>query len=144
MRKGKFSRTWKSSVLPKKQRKYVYNAPLHIKSKLTSCHLSKELRIKYGMRNLTPRKGDKVKIVRGQFKGKTGKISDVDIKQTRLYIEGIEVFKKDGSKSQFGIHPSKVLLTEIGTDDKTRMKHAKKESKETTKKTATGGKVKNG
>ncbi|MFA5142407.1 MAG: 50S ribosomal protein L24 [Candidatus Woesearchaeota archaeon] len=141
MRQGKFSRTWKASVLTKKQRKYVYNAPFHIKSKFMSSHLSKDLSEKYGMRNIEVRKDDKVKIVRGQFKGKTGKISRADVKHTKIYVEGIELFKKDGSKSQFPIHPSKVIITELALGDKRRMKHVKKEI---TKKTATGGKVKNG
>ena len=48
--KKDFSKSWKSSRQPRKQRKYVFNAPLHIRHKLVSANLSKELRKKYGKR----------------------------------------------------------------------------------------------
>ena len=70
--KKKFSKKWKASGKARKQRKYVANAPLHIKKKFLSANLSKELRKKYG-RSLQIRKGDSVKVMRGKFKGKTGK-----------------------------------------------------------------------
>ena len=90
-----FSKYWKASRKPKKQRKYQYNAPLHIRNKLVSSRLSKELAKKYGARNITLKKGDKVKIMRGQFSGKTGKVSRVDLKKASIFIEGIEQMKID-------------------------------------------------
>ena len=45
--KKKFSESWKSSKQVRKQRKYRYNAPLHIKQKFVNVHLAKELRKKY-------------------------------------------------------------------------------------------------
>ena len=41
-----FSKSWVSSKKPGKQRKYRINAPLNIKRKFLSVHLSKELREK--------------------------------------------------------------------------------------------------
>ena len=43
---------WKSSKQPRKQRKYIANAPLHIKIKLTGVNLAKELRKKYQKRSI--------------------------------------------------------------------------------------------
>ena len=82
--KKKFSKSWVSSKKPRKKRKYRANAPLNIKRKFLSSHLSKELRDKYKIRNIPVRKNDKVKIVRGQFKGKTGKIIKVITKKSNL------------------------------------------------------------
>jgi large subunit ribosomal protein L24 len=62
--KTDFSKSWKSSKQPRKQRKYLYNMDLHNVKKLMSAHLSKELMKKYGKRNIPIRKGDKVKIMR--------------------------------------------------------------------------------
>ena len=50
----------------RKQRNYRHKAPLHIKQKFVSAHLSKELRQKCGRRSLGVRKGDKVKVTTGQ------------------------------------------------------------------------------
>ena len=85
-------------------------------------HLSKELKKKYGKRNLGLKKGDKVKIVKGQFKKRVGKVERVDLKKTRVYISGIEVAKKDGTKAALSIHPSNLIITELDLDDKMRLK----------------------
>jgi len=120
--KKEFAKSWIRSKQPRKQRKYRYNAPLHIKSKFSSAHLSKELKKKYGKRSVEVRKEDKVKIMRGQFKGKSGKIERVDIKKSKVYITGIEVIKKDGTKILYPIHPSNLLIEELNLTDKKRAK----------------------
>ncbi|MEW6063190.1 MAG: 50S ribosomal protein L24 [Nanoarchaeota archaeon] len=119
MKKG-FSRHWKSSKQPRKQRKYKHNAPLHVLHKLMSSHLSKELIKKYGKRSIVIRRGDKVKIVRGQFKKKTGKVEKVDLKKQRVYIEGVQVVSKKGNKSFYPIHPSNLIILELNLSDKLR------------------------
>ena len=123
----RWSKSWKASKKPGKQRKYNSNLPLHIRKALMSVTLSKELRKKYGVRNLPVRTGDKVKILRGQFKKKTGKVTSVNLTKTKVYIEGIEQVKKDGSKAFYPIHPSNVMVTELELDDKKRKKILQKQ-----------------
>lgn len=124
--KTKFSKTWKRSKQPRKQRKYRYNAPLHIKTKFMSAHLSKELRQKHKKRSFSVRKGDKVKVMRGQFKKKTGKIERIDVKKSRVYITGIEFIKKDGTKTMYPINPSNLMIIELNLDDKKRSEALKR------------------
>lgn len=118
--KTKFSKTWISSTQPRKQRKYRYNATLEIKRKFLSINLSKDLRKKYGIRNIKPRTGDKVQITRGTFKSKSGAIEKIDAKNTKIYVAKIELTKKDGSKSKVPIHPSNLQITELNMNDKLR------------------------
>jgi large subunit ribosomal protein L24 len=120
--KTKFSRSWTKSKQPRKQRKYRHYAPLHIKQKFVSVHLSKELRKKYNKRSMNLRKGDGVKVIRGQFKNKTGKIEEVNLKKTSVYVSGIEIVKRDGTKARYPIHPSNLMITELNMDDKMRSK----------------------
>lgn len=120
--KQKFSKTWNRSKQPRKQRKYRYNAPLSTKSKFMGSHLSKELREKYNKRSIVIRKGDSVKVLRGQFKKKTGKVDRVDIKKTKVYINGIDITKKDGTKALYPINPSNIMITALNLDDKKRKK----------------------
>jgi len=127
--KTKFSKTWNRSKQPRKQRKYRFNAPLHIKQKFLSVNLSKELRKKYDKRSMEIRKEDTVKIMRGQFRGKTGKVEKVDRKKTEVYVHGMEVAKKDGSKTNYPIHPSNLMITSLYLDDKKRLKRLKGEKK---------------
>ena len=120
--KRKFSTQWKSSRKPSKQKKYRLNAPLHIKQKFMSTHLSKELRQKYKKRNVDLRKGDKVKVMRGNFKKHEGKVDRVDMKKSLIFITGVEAVKKDGTKRLIGINPSNLMITESNIDDKLRQK----------------------
>ncbi|MEK6949865.1 MAG: 50S ribosomal protein L24, partial [Nanoarchaeota archaeon] len=85
-------------------------------------HLSKDLHKKYGKRSANLRKGDSVKISRGQFRNKTGKVEEVNLKETRAYVSGIEHVKKDETKSRLPIHPSNLIITELNMDDKRRAK----------------------
>ena len=84
--------------------------------------LSKELTKKYGRRNLGIRKGDRVKIVRGNFKAHTGKIERVLTKKMKVYVEGIQLIKRDGNKAYYPLHPSNLIITELNLDDKKRVK----------------------
>jgi large subunit ribosomal protein L24 len=116
----KFTTTWKSSKQPRKQRKYLFNAPLHVKHKLLAAPLVKTLQQKYKKSNVSVRTGDIVKIMRGQFKGQRGKIALVKLKRMRVAVEGVQQIKKDGSKSYYLIHPSKVMIEELNLEDKRR------------------------
>jgi len=120
--KKKFSSKWKSSKQARKQRKYRHNASLHIKQKFVSVHLSKELRKKYNKRNLGVKKGDKVKVVRGQFRKHTGSVESVDLKKSKVRVSGIEITKKEGTKTTYPIDPSNLIITELSIDDKRRQK----------------------
>ncbi|MFH0936324.1 MAG: 50S ribosomal protein L24 [Candidatus Woesearchaeota archaeon] len=120
--KIKWSKHWKSSKQRRKQRKYRYNAPLHVRKKFLSVNLSKDLKKRYNTRNISLRKGDKVKVVRGQFKKHIGKVESLNYKKIRVYIEGINAVKKDGTKKFIPINPSNLMITELNLDDKERKK----------------------
>ena len=138
MKSKKFSKNWKKSKKIEKQRKYRKNAPKHLKKKFLSAHLSKELREKYNKRTLPLRKGDKVKIMRGQFKGEEGKINTVKVNKEKLFIDGIELIKKDGTKVPYPIHTSNVMITNLNLDDKKRkQKIEESKKKEETNKNKT-------
>ncbi len=125
----KFSRAWKGSKKPRKQRKYAAKAPLHLRKKLVSVHLSKDLMKKHGKRNIPIRVGDKIKILRGQFKKKEGKIERVIRKNGKVLITGIELVKKDGSKVLQPIITSNLVIVELNLDDKKRKDKVEKHVK---------------
>ena len=132
--KQKFSTSWISSKRPGKQRKYRYNAPLHIRHRFLSALLSKELRKKHGKRNIPLRKGDEVLIMRGNFRKKTGKILDVDLKNSRVTVENITRTKKDGTKVNVYLKPSNLQITSLESDGKRFKAHHKTETAKTEKK----------
>ena len=112
----------KVSSKPRKQRSHLYNAPLHILSKLMSAHLSPELREKYGRRSFPIRVGDRVKILRREFKGVEGKVTGVDRKRQRVMVENVTIKKADGTTVPKPIHVSNVMIIELNLDDEYRKK----------------------
>lgn len=117
--KKRYSRNWNSSRQPRKQRKYRANAPLHVKGKFLSARLVKELRDKHGTKALRVRAGDKVRILRGTFAGREGKIERVDVRNGKVFVTKIETVKKDGAtKVPYPLEPSNLMITEMHADKK--------------------------
>jgi large subunit ribosomal protein L24 len=105
---------------PKKQRKRLFNAPAHLRHKLMAAHLSSELAASRGIKTLPVRKGDTVRIERGDNKGFEGKVSRVDLSEYRIYLEGLTREKTDGTNIFISVHPSKVQIRNLNLDDKRR------------------------
>ena len=94
--------------------------------------LSEELRDKHGRTAVRPVKGDGVRIVRGGFKGIEGKITGVDTKRGKLFIEGVTREKAAGGKtSPVPIDASKVVITNLNLDDKLRKRRMEREESPT-------------
>ncbi len=117
-----FSKLWGKSKNQGKQRKYKSGAPLHTKKKFMRAHLSKDLRKKYGKRSTGIRKGDRVKIIRGEFKKHEGKVEKIELRNAKVFVSGVETTKKDGTKKLLPLEPSCLALTELNLDDKLRQK----------------------
>lgn len=126
--KQKFSNKWIGSKQPRKQRKYRANAPIHLRINLMSANLSKDLRKRYEKRSFPIRKEDRVKVMRGEFKGKTGKINLIDLKKYRVAIDGIQKSKKDGTKVNVYFAPSNLQVQELNLDDVKRKKSLERKS----------------
>lgn len=119
--KQKFSTSWNKSKQKRKQIKYRMNAPLHLRKKMVSIGLNKELRKKHSKRSVPARKGDLIKIISGKLKGKTGKIESLDLKKLKVYVEGIQLTKQDGNKMNSPLDPSNLQITELNLADKKRI-----------------------
>lgn len=114
--------TGEVSRQPRKQRLAFYRAHLHFRHRFFNAPLSEDLEKEYGIKRLPIRKDDVVRVVRGDWAGHEGKVVRVDLKRTRIYVEGITVKKADGTPVPYPIHPSKVLIVKLGKMDKVREK----------------------
>ncbi|KAG5684864.1 hypothetical protein PVAND_014074 [Polypedilum vanderplanki] len=111
----KFNRNVSSSR--RKSRLRHFTAPSHIRRKIMSSPLSKELRQKYNVRSMPIRKDDEVQVVRGHYKGnQVGKVVQVYRKKFVVYIERIQREKANGTNVYVGIHPSKLLIVKLKMD----------------------------
>ena len=105
---------------PRKQRKSLYQDPLHRRYKRFSASIAPKLKASHNTNSLPVRTGDTVRIMRGDRKGFEGKIVQVDRKNYRIFVEGVNREKVDGTTIPLPIHPSKVMIINLNLDDKWR------------------------
>jgi large subunit ribosomal protein L24 len=102
---------------PGKQRKRIYKSPIHSHKKMLKCRLDEFLREEYGLRSLVVKKGDLVRVMRGQFRDTEGKVVKVDYSTIRVYLESATTTKADGKEAQIPVHPSNLMLVKLELDD---------------------------
>jgi large subunit ribosomal protein L24 len=87
-----------------------------------SVHLIPTLRRQYKKRSVPVRKGDEVEVMSGERKKIKGKVERVNLSTCKVYIEGINVKKADGSEVLRPFEPSNLMITKLVLDDKMRQK----------------------
>lgn len=99
----------------RRERRKVFRGKLHRRRKTLHVHISRELREKLGvrMRSLLVNKGDTVKVLRGDNKGKSAKVARVSLLKRKIYLEGIAVRNRRGMESLIPFDPSNLMLTEL-------------------------------
>merc|ERR1739838_625341 len=101
----------------RKNRQRHFQAPSHIRRKIMSAPLSKDLRAKYSVRSMPVRKDDEGIVTRGHYKGQqTGKVTQVYRKKYVIYIERIQREKANGATVPVGIHASNVSIVKLKMD----------------------------
>ncbi|MGD0329554.1 MAG: 50S ribosomal protein L24 [Nitrososphaeria archaeon] len=109
-----------SSDKPSKVRSRMFNAPLHKLGKIINARLSDDLRTKYAFKTARIKKGDSVKIVRGEYAGVEGKVTGVHVENGTISVEGVYRERVKGEQTPVKITASKVMITSLNLDDKLR------------------------
>ena len=112
----------------------IYQATLQTRSKQLGSALSKDLQKKYGKKSTRIIEGDSITILRGEFKGVTGKITKISTEKTSVTIDGVKKEKTKGDKFDVYIHTSNLVVTALNTSDKWRI--TKLEGKDPKKQTS--------
>jgi len=110
------------SKQPRKQRKERFNAPLHKRQKYMHALLSKELRQENNRRSAQVKKGDTVKVMRGDYAGTEGEVEKVNLKKGTIEVVGVSSFRADGTEIPRPVHPSNVAIIKLELDDEERKK----------------------
>jgi large subunit ribosomal protein L24 len=117
----------------------------HRLDKMLGAALADELREQYKKSTARVVKGDSVMVVRGEYKGRGGKVEEVNTERGTLHIEGMQREKIRGGQVKVPIHASNVKITALNLEDKQRSNRLlgakpeaaeKKEEKKETKKIA--------
>merc|ERR1719301_353121 len=100
----------------RKSRKAHFTAPSHIRRKIMSAPLSKDLRSKHSVRSVPIRRDDEVMIVRGHYHDREGKVTQVYRKKWVIHVERVTRDKANGQTVPIGVHPSKCVITRLKLD----------------------------
>ncbi|MFO8052103.1 MAG: 50S ribosomal protein L24 [Thermoplasmatota archaeon] len=118
------------SSKPRKQNKARAEAPLHVKSKEIKAPLDRSKYGRSGIRNITVRTGDTVKVVRGSRQGHEGKIAKVDVKKRKVAIEKALLMKADNKEVSIWFDPSNIVVSKVDLSDPIRREKFKSLSEE--------------
>ena len=88
----------------------IYRATNQFRSKQIGATLSKQLRKNYTRRSIRIIADDTVKVIRGEYKGITGKITKISTANNSVAIEGNKKEKLKGEKVDVYIHSTNCLL----------------------------------
>jgi len=100
----------------------MYRAQHSARSLQAASRLSADLQKKYGRRSVRVVKGDTVRIIRGEYTNIPGKVIRVETSSGGVAIEGVKSEKKKGDKFDILIHASNMIVTDLNTEDKWRMR----------------------
>lgn len=105
------------------ERKKYHSAKIHKKKKHMDVHLSKELRqkMKIRKRSIGIRKGDRVKIMRGQHAGKEGIVVRASVVDRLIFLEGFTRKNARGKELMLKFQPSNLMLVNL-VESKERLK----------------------
>ncbi|CAI2383308.1 unnamed protein product [Moneuplotes crassus] len=104
----------------RKNRKRHFTAPSHIRRKIMSCPLSKELREQHGIRSMPVRRGDTIKVVRGYYKTKAGRVKHVSRQRWSIWAKSVSHEIYNGKTVGIALHPSNCVITKLNTKRKDR------------------------
>jgi large subunit ribosomal protein L24 len=117
------------SVQPRKQRKFLYNAPIHLRRKIVAAHMSKDLKQRFKIRSFPLRKGDEVEVMKGKFRKKRGKVTRIDYKYYQVFVEGMTRKRTAGTEVQVPFHASNLRIINLEMGDKMRVKSLERKIK---------------
>lgn len=109
-----------TSHKPSKQRKLLFNIPLHKRGSTLTVPLIGSLSERTNLKRISVRKNDEVTVIKGDYKGVKGNVTRVDRKGGRIFVEGITREKSDGTVLPISVSPHSVIISKLDTSDKRR------------------------
>ena len=116
-----WSRNWKNSEQPQKQRKYTRNAPKHIQDQLIKTRLNKDIRNELETKTIPIKRGDRAQVMTGDYKGKEGIVSEIDRDKQKVYLNEITTERVDGTQKMVPIDNSNLQIEALNIEDMQRL-----------------------
>ncbi len=110
------------SSKPRRQRFFRFNADMHERQHFVHAHLDKQLKQKLGIkaRAVQISKGDSVKVMAGGNKGKTGKVTAVNMRKGSVFIDALKKKNARGKEYSVPVSSSNIYITDLNLSDRLR------------------------
>ena len=105
------------SRLPRKQRRAIFVAHTAERRRRMAVLLSRELRARYGRRQIPIRKGDTARVIRGSYIGREERVAKVDRRRYAITLDNITVKTGEAKLKPLPIRTSHLVLTRLNLAD---------------------------
>ena len=113
------------SIQPRRQRKALYTAHTTERRRRMGVALSRELRRRYGRRQVPLRKGDTVRILSGSFRGREERVAKVDRRSYSVTLDNVTGKTGDQKLKPLPIRLSHLILIRLNLSDPWRRRMLK-------------------
>ncbi|MCI4367111.1 MAG: 50S ribosomal protein L24 [Thermoplasmata archaeon] len=120
------------SIQPRRQRKAMYEAHSAERHKRMSVALSRELRTRFGRRQVPVRKGDTVRILSGSFKGREERVAKIIRRDYTLTLDNVTGKTGDQKLKPLPIRLSHLVIVRLNLSDPWRRRILKVSDTEVT------------
>lgn len=124
------------STQPRRQRKALFEAHTAERRRRMSVPLSRELRTRYGRRQLPVRKGDTVRILSGSFEGREERVAKVNRRRYAVTLDNVTGKTGDQKLKPLPIRLSHLVLIRLNLSDPWRRRILKVPESEVPEETA--------
>ena len=105
------------STQPRRQRLAGFTADLFERHRRMAVPLSRELRARYGRRQVPVRKGDTVRILSGSYVGREERVAKVSLREYSVTLDNVTGKTADAKLKPLSIRTSHLLLTRLNLSD---------------------------
>jgi large subunit ribosomal protein L24 len=106
-----------TSHLPRRQRKALYTADLFERRRRMAVPLSRELRRRYGRRQIPVRKGDTVRILSGSYVGREERVAKINLRNYSVTLDNVTGKTGDAKLKPLPVRPNHLVLTKLNLAD---------------------------
>ncbi len=108
------------TIKPNKQRRRIFTGPYHTKRKTLVAPIDKKIRKEALRKRAVLRKGDTVKVLVGDNKGKTSTVDRVNYDNGIVYLKDFKVTNSKGQEKLLPFKASNLVITTLILTDKKR------------------------
>lgn len=105
------------STQPRRQHRALYEATTFERRKRMAVPLSRELRSRYGRRQVPVRKGDTVRVLGGSHAGREERVAKVDRRAYRVTLDNVTVKTADQKLKPLPIPTNHLVITRLNLAD---------------------------